>query len=414
MKVVLINTFYSPNIIGGAERSTQFLAEALVREGHEAIVLSTVDHADSTVDHLNGVKVYYIGIKNLYWQYEKHHTKERSQAIKLCWHAIDIYNPLMAGEVGRILDHEQPDLVHTSNLAGFSVAVWDEVKKRNLPLVHTIRDYYLLCPRKSIMFRNGKSCDSPCWDCSAYAAPKRHYSDRVDAVVGVSQYVLDRHLSLDFFARSPIKTAIYNSYDAPSRCHDPHSPLRFGYLGRLEEMKGFHQLLKHLTQLPTEGWELHVGGQVSQEELDYFQTHYPLPNIHYLGFIKPDDFFSEVDVLIVPSLWQEPLGRTVLEAYAHGVPVIGSNRGGIPEIIEPGRTGFIFDPDQAEILLAAINQFIQNPDLIRQMRKNIVGKYQTFTSERILEAYLGVYQAAIEQVSQPTSVATNRSIMLAP
>jgi glycosyltransferase involved in cell wall biosynthesis len=70
---------------------------------------------------------------------------------------MDIYNPLMAWEVKKIIDREQPDLVHTHNLQGFSVAAWKVVKKRGLPLVHTMHDYYLLCPRNT-MFGGGRNC----------------------------------------------------------------------------------------------------------------------------------------------------------------------------------------------------------------------------------------------------------------
>ena len=61
------------------------------------------------------------------------------------WHLLDLYNPWMGRVVGRILDAERPDLVHTHNIVGFSGAVWQAAKRRGLPLVHTIHDYSLLC-----------------------------------------------------------------------------------------------------------------------------------------------------------------------------------------------------------------------------------------------------------------------------
>jgi glycosyltransferase involved in cell wall biosynthesis len=393
MKILFVNTLYSPNIVGGAERSVQFLAESLVQEGHEPIVITTIAGSQTKVDYLNKVKVYYIPIKNLYWQYHKDKSNEHPAVIKSIWHAIDIYNPWMAAEVARILDAEHPDVVHTNNIAGFSVSIWQLARNRKIPLVHTLRDYYLICPRKYIMFRNGQNCQNPCRDCKAYSLPKRHISNSVDAVIGISQFILDHHLKLNYFNQVSIQKVIYNSYQAAITSPDKSSCLRLGFLGRIDETKGFDMLLKTLEKLTNKNWELKVGSQVTEEEIKTYENRYPFPNVHYLGYVKPEAFFAQIDLLIAPSLWQEPLGRIVLEAYTHGVPVIGSNRGGIPEIIESGKTGFVFDPSQEESLAGAINKFLNNPKLAVEMGNNALKKSQEFTPTKILQAYLDVYQA---------------------
>lgn len=393
MKIIIINTLYYPNFVGGAEISVQFLAESLIEAGHEVVILTTVADAGRKIDYVNGVKVYYIGIKNLYWQYHKNQSNDHPALMKSIWHGIDSYNPWMASQISDILDIEKPDLVHTNNLAGFSVSVWKTIKKHNLPIVHTIRDYYLICPRKYIMFRNGQSCEAPCWDCNIYSLPRNKSSNLVDAVVGVSKHILDNHLKLNYFSHVPIQTVIYNSYQAASiDIKQEGKCLRLGYLGRLEQIKGFELLLDCLAEIPTDKVELLVGGSVTQEEINHFQSRYPYKNVSYLGFVKPKDLFSKIDVLIVPSLWQEPLGRTVLEAYAHGVSVIGSNRGGIPEMIDCGKTGFLFEPSLQESLVAAINVFIENPALATQMGKNAYLKAQEFTLRKIMQDYLNIYK----------------------
>jgi len=255
MKLLFVNSLYAPNIVGGAERFVQSLAEGVVKAGHQAVVICTAPQPGTHTDWINGVKVYYAGLKNLYWPFG---SQQPQAALKSVYHVLDTYHPWMARGVARILDAEKPDLVHTNNLAGFSVLTWQGIKRRNLPLVHTLHDYYLLCPRSS-MFREGKNCTTQCVKCRPYALPRNRPSNQVDAVVGVSQFILERHLKLRYFADTFRKDVIFNGYQSlngyqtgslalPS--HTPSLPIRFGYLGRLIPDKGLEILLESVSQLP--------------------------------------------------------------------------------------------------------------------------------------------------------------------
>jgi len=111
--------------------------------------------------------------------------------------------------------------------------------------------------------------------------------------------------------------------------------------------------------------------------------------------VRPEDFLPEIDVLVVPSVWDEPLPTVVVEAFTHGVPVIGSRRGGIPELIEDGRTGLLFDPAQPGSLEAALGRFIDDPRLAYRMREHVLQKAQEFVSEKMLKEYCEIYQRAL-------------------
>ena len=119
MKILIFNTLYSPNQIGGAEKSVQLLAEELLLAKHEPIVVCTSNK--DYISYINGVKVYYVKTNNLYWNY---HAKEKNKYIKPLWHIIDSYNILVSRKVSAIFKTENPDIVHTNNLAGFSDIVW--------------------------------------------------------------------------------------------------------------------------------------------------------------------------------------------------------------------------------------------------------------------------------------------------
>jgi len=399
VKILLISTNYHSNIVGGGQRSVQFLAEGLIDMGHEVIVVSACSEGPDRVEVVNGVKVYRLGLVNLYWPFGE---RKKPSLLKPFWHLIDIYNPWMARKVGRILDNMRPDCVHSNIITGFSVAVWREVKARKLPLVHTLRDYYLLCVRSS-MYRNGENCKAQCRICRPYALLRRRATVWTDAVVGNSQFILDRHLGLGYFARTSLRQVIYNVYEPKSKLHRTcrdSGPLRLGYLGRLHSSKGVKFLLQTFTHLSKGLWELWIGGCGSVEYETYLKSHFASPNVHYLGFVRPEHLFAQIDVLVIPSLWHEPLARTIFEAYAHGVPVIGSNRGGTPEIIDEGKTGFIFDPDEAGSLDAAIIRFLNEPDLACKMRPAVLAKAREFLPKRIVSAYLQVYEATVRAVKQ--------------
>ena len=388
----MVNTLYTPNLFGGAERSVQSLAEALVTKGHEVTVVSTHARPKTQQGVVNGVKVYYVGLKNLYWPF----GSSQPEPLKPLWHAVDTYNPRMAGVIADILDAEQPDLGHTNNLAGFSVAVWRAARARSLPIVHTLRDYYLLCPRTS-MFRNGTNCETQCRDCRSYSVIRRRESNKVNAVIGISDFILQKHLELGCFQDVAHRCTIYNSYegDEPATDRARGQRLKLGYIGRLVATKGVELVLDVLKNLFVSDVELYIAGEGDKIYENYLKATYPFPAVHYLGFVKPESLFAKIDVLIVPSLWHEPMGRTIIEAYAHGIPVIGSSRGGIPEIVDEGETGFLFEPDQPKSLAGAVERFLQDPRLLATMRPNLRAKATIFLPGTVVDKHLDIYRSVL-------------------
>ena len=387
MKILIVNTLYYPNIVGGAERSVQFLAENFVKAGHEIVVVSATPEPGCHTDVINDVKTYYVGIKNLYWPF----AKSKPKWLKPLWQIIDAYNPFMAREIDRILEIEHPDLVHTNNLSCFSTAVWTVVKKRGLPLVHTLRDYYALCPDSS-MYRKGQNCDKPCWSCRLYSLSKHRTSRCVDTVVGNSRFILDKHLQFSLFPNAQ-QAVVFNAYEnsdfiAPQSSHET---LRLGFIGRLRGVKGIEKLLTAVSQLPSDKLELIVAGS-GTDRYEKKLKQISGKNVRFVGFVAPEDFFGQIDVLVAPSLWHEPLPRTVFEAYAYGIPVIGASRGGIPELMEEGRTGFLFNPDNTEELVHVITKFLTDPKLSISMRSACLTKAKDFLPSAIVAQYLSVYE----------------------
>lgn len=396
MNILLVNNLYPPDVVGGAERSVAFLAKALARGGDMVTVATLTDLPTARNSQVEGVSVYRFPLENRYWPFDaKPGTWER-----LRWHVRDTYNRSMSRHVERLLNDVQPDLIHTNNLSGFSVSTWDAAAEREVPIVHTLRDYYLLCPRTS-RFRRGRICESTCLDCAILSGPRRDRTNLVTTVVGNSRYILDKHLSRGLFSNARFQSVVYNAYSPPNlpplKPRQATDVVTFGYLGRLAPTKGVEAVMEGLSGLPSSGWRLLLAGT---GEGTYLEKLHAMAEpfgsrVQFLGFQDPSEFLRRIDVLIVPSLWEEPLPRTVYESYAHGTPVLASNRGGTPEIVTDGETGFLFHPDEPSALATLMRRTLESPQDLNRMREACLRKAEIFMPENTLTAYRDLYRATI-------------------
>ncbi|MFO1064482.1 MAG: glycosyltransferase [Pirellulales bacterium] len=207
MKIVLSNTFYPPDIAGGAEVIASGLARYLQARGHELSVLTVNRDRNTVRDHVEGIEVTRLGVRNFYW----HHPRiRRHPLLRLMWHYRDAYNRSMESSIGRFLDEKQPDLLFSHNLPGLSAALWKAADQRRIPVVQVLHDYYSLCPR-STLFHRGTRCVSSCGTCGYLRRNHRDYSAQVDTVVGVSRAVLQQHLDRGVFAAAAEQCVIHNA-----------------------------------------------------------------------------------------------------------------------------------------------------------------------------------------------------------
>jgi glycosyltransferase involved in cell wall biosynthesis len=390
MKVVLLNTLYAPHVLGGTERVVQTLADTLLARGHEPVVVCTDNQPGVRRDVVAGVPVYYVGLQNVYPLLP---LEARRTLAKPLWHTVDTVNLGMARELGRILDRERPAIMHSHNLAGFSALAWKVAHDRSVSIVHTLHDYYLLCPR-STMFANGANCERQHAACAIFSWPRIKLSSRVQAVVGVSKFVLDRHLSYGAFPRAEtfvVGNPCVANAESPDRSVPSAGPLRIGFLGRLEPAKGVEQLLTAVEQLTCSNWELHLAGRGTRELECRLRERFVDPRIHFHGFVDRSEFLATIDVLVVPSLSHETFGLVAIEAFASGVPVIAARRGGLTEVVTDGETGVLFEPSDASQLPAVLDRFVGDRRLAYEMRDRCVDRARDFEASAIAERYENVY-----------------------
>ncbi|MGB9762795.1 MAG: glycosyltransferase family 4 protein [Minisyncoccia bacterium] len=341
MRILFINVLYAPFIGGGAEITLKNLVEGIYNLGHEVKVLSFWDKDDKE-EVIDGIPVYRAKIPNVYLPYGKIRQPFLKRRL---WHILDIYNPISKKIVLKQIADFKPDIISIHNTQGWSCSIWDAVSESNVPAIQVLHDLYLLCPTN--MFKNNVICKEQCLTCKIMRFPYKSKSNQLKAVVGVSNFILDKYLSYGYFKNVPIKKVIYNSRKLDStiveRKTDPRY-INFGFIGTLAPNKGIEVLLRAYHKIKKPNYKLFVAGAGKQDYEEYLKSKYKDDSIIFMGRVEPKYFFEKVDVTIVPSIWYEALGMVVVESFAFGIPVIGSNIGGIPEMITEGVNGMLFDP----------------------------------------------------------------------
>lgn len=329
MKIVIINTLYYPYRVGGAEVSVQLLAEALVKKGHEVNIISIHEKNIDEEKLLNGVRVNYLSNRNIYWGL----TGERkSKLAKLAWHIIDAYNFKIKKKVEEIIRDINPDIVHTNNLSGISVAVWSVAKKYDAKIVHTSRDYYLLHPN-SKLYKGGQHMKISDPSVKFWSFSKKLMSKKVDSYIGISDFIRELHVESGFFPEAKIHT-IYNSINytdeslIKANLNEPNKK-RVGFIGRLTTEKGF-DIFCALAEKNPDAVFL-AAGEFDGDDKKLKKLAHDC-NVKTLGYCPVDEFMSQVDVVVLPIRWQEPFGRVVVEAFAAGKVVLTTRVGGISEL----------------------------------------------------------------------------------
>ncbi len=396
MRILLVNNFFLPDEIGGAEVSVRTLAFALQRLGCEVHILTLATRKAPSIEDLDGVIVHRVNRSLL----GAGPTEvKRSAASRIAWHASAAWDRGWCEIITRFVESVSPDIVNTFNLAGLTTLTWRGVVATNLPLVHTLFGSYLICFRGP-MFKRGRDCGTPCTSCHTLTRIRRRDSRLPMAVVGDSAAILERHTSAGYFNTVPVKKVINCGLDSfPEKLTvaagaKRRNKLRIGFLGRLHSTKGIHVVVEAARRLRAGAWTIQVAGTgdalpppAVRDELG--------DRIEFLGWQSTDAFLRSVDVLVVPSIWNDPLPRAVFEGFAYGIPVIGSRIGGIPEMVHHGRNGFLFEAGNASELAELLDHLIQNPALLSPMSKNCLADAQHFSAARMARDYLTLYREII-------------------
>jgi glycosyltransferase involved in cell wall biosynthesis len=350
LKIALCSDWVYPSV-GGVQSHIMGLAVQLKELGHEVIIVTKeMDREDPGVEYPGGVR------------------RVEAKRLTLPEHVLAPPNP---DDLRRLLKQEDFDVVHAHHaFTPTPLLSLDAARRLGVPSVLT---------NHSITFASSSDF---IWGPVSQVLPFKRYinmANRVIAVSGVAAEFIER------FMDSGKAIVIPNGVDV-ERFHDP-KPLASGEFdlarlehpmifsaGRLAFRKGFHLLLEAMPKVLSvnPGARLYVAGKGAMagflnmlvESLDLWDE------VELLGFVSEDVLpwlYRSCDVFALPSVTAESFGITLIEAMAAGRPVVASRIGGVPEIIDDGVDGFLFEPWDSRGLSEAVNTLLGDPGLAAEM-----------------------------------------------
>lgn len=443
MNVLFLTLAYPPNSLGGTEMSTHAVARGLCRQGHLVHVICA-DRWGEGPEHWNGETqdVYegvYVARLLINWK----------RAPDPCGYLYR--NPWVAKYLHRWLLEQKPDIVHATSCITLSADVLNVVSELGIPLVLTLTDFWTICPRIKLIRPDGRLCDGhvsswECLNCMLWDAKLNRWPRRLlpgplisKGLRWIAKYpFITRHRGLRGMAfdiderrefvrnavarcdliivKSNYTRMVFESHDFPAGkmvvledgedtswgaeipTINESGTLRIGYLGHIIPPKGIDVLVKAFRGV-TGPAELHIFGDLSHD-LPYTALLRDLAGddqrIQFHGGIPHESItqvFSQIDILVVPSIWPETFCHVVREGFIAKVPVIASNIGALPEAMIHGQNGYLFPAGDIRILRERLQSLVDCPESLRKLRSNIPA---IKTVQRQVEELTRLYQSLLK------------------
>lgn len=409
MKILIENEIFKHQ--GGSETIAIHTFEALKKRGHEVYFFATktdnyyIDNYEYLKYFPKNVYSFKNYIKNplaYYWNFE---------AAKL---------------LKKMLIEIKPDIVHFNLL--ISPSIIKTCYDMGIPSVMTAHVPAPFCPASTSMLNNKYYCDDfKCkngnyWHCIRNLCKNNSLEASIrKSLLSYIYKLSDSYNKIDYFIcpSNALKNIIQstnigidkdkvitiNNFLSEDECRIKPSYNNKGYflyIGRLVEEKGVHYLLEAMKDLP-KNIEVHIVGTGKDEnKLKNLAIEYNLDNVKFLGFKNREEIKEEYQnciALIVPSNWFEIFGMINIEAFINGKPVIASNIGGIPEIVEDNKTGLLFEPGNVEQLKECILKYWNNPELVVAHGKKAYQKAITkYSEDKYCRELIEIYEKAITRI----------------
>lgn len=373
MRVLQISSLYPPKMLGGAEVSARNLSELLVAAGHEVMVVRATDRDEDEGEQITSSNVRIVRLKTKH-VYPVFRFYEAPAFKKPLWHLQDHFTQALRSKFGRLLDEFAPDLINVHLIQGLGYPLLKDVARRRIPVNYVLPDLGLACIRMN-MFKNGKDCESQCLPCKFSARYKLSLIRRQASISFVSPSRANLETLGRFFPVHDYPNAVIlnpNTYPKPRVRRIESDTLRLLYAGRIHDTKGIDILLEAVEALAgTRRISLTLAGQ-GQQEAELRARFEVAPWCHFLGFISHAelaDRMMQSDLLCIPSIWAENSPGVVIQALGLGLPVMGSARGGIPELVRDGHNGRLVTDMTANGWRIALAGILDAPEQLAKWRQ---------------------------------------------
>lgn len=378
MKILMVNKFLYPN--GGSETYIFKLGEYLISQGHEVQYFG-MEHEGRCVS--NNVNAYTSDMD----------FHEGSVLSKLTYPLKTIYSTEARKKIRRVLDDFQPDVCHLNNFNYqltpsiiIEIRKWEKQSGHKCKIVFTAHDYQLVCPNHMLSNPNtneicekciggkftnclkgkcihGSTAKSAIGMAEAYLWNSNGVYKNIDKIICCSEFMKIKMDTNPVFAGKTV--AIHNFVDRVNleRADKKNYVL---YFGRFSKEKGISTLIEACKALPKIKFVFAGAGPLEDEMRS-------VVNIENVGFKSGEDLkklISQAKFSIYPSEWYENCPFSVMESQMYGTPVLGANIGGIPELVEIGKTGELFESGNAEELKSKIEEMWQNTEKVRKYSEN--------------------------------------------
>ncbi len=409
MRILMLTQFYPP-IIGGGAIHVRSLSTELVSRGHHVVVITLRHEGQEAFELDQGVLVYRIGssLQRFPWLF-----KDRGRQ-----YSPPFPDPEALLAIRRIIKQERPEIVHAHNwlLDSFlPLKTWSGAK-----VVVTLHNYGLLCV-KTTLLHHDLLCDGPgfikCLGCA-----RQFYGTAKGIPTVLGSRVMDtfRRNLVDMFLPVSQAVALGNNLtesQLPFQVIHNFIPDDAGML--------YNDIEPYLAQLPGKDYLLFVGALNRQKGLDILLRAYAgmtnVPPLVLIGYPSSDwpklsaDCSDNVLVFknwprqavmgawrrsmlgLLPSVSQELCPTVIMEAMSEARPVIASRIGGIPDLVDDGRSGLLVEPGDPLALRLAIEQLVANPDLRQSMGQAALRKVVEFQASTVVPRIESVYEKLLQQ-----------------
>jgi len=319
----------------------------------------------------------------------------------------DGYNhPLLNDRFEKYLKSIKPDIVHIGHLNHLSTGIVSVIKKQNIPIVYTLHDFWLMCPRGQFLQRNfdGENlyslCDKQENNKCANSCYKMYFDNKIgenyytswvhnrmgttkslvnkiDYFIAPSKYLMNRFVDDFNIPESKIEYLDYGfplHYLNPTKNKNKKREFTFGYIGTHIPSKGLNLLINAFKQLKQPARLKIFGRELGQntKALKNMAKNSPNP-IEFCGeYINEnlaDVVFNNVDAIVVASIWGENSPLVIHEAQACHIPVITANYGGMKEYVEHLENGLLFEHRNEKSLFKQMKYAVENPKKMNQLGK---------------------------------------------